>query len=426
MREGYKLTELGEIPTEWNIFKLKDIGNFKNGINKSKEDFGKGYPFVNLMNVFGISVIKPNGLSLVDINEKEKKDYNLLKGDVLFIRSSVKPSGVGLTSLVAEDISDTVFSGFLIRFRDNGTLITDFKRYCFYELGFRRRLLNLSSVSANTNINQNSLEGLLIPVPTHPEQQKIATILSTVDEKIEVIEEQIKETETLKKGLMQQLLTKGIGHTKFKDSPLGEIPESWEVGTLESEIELTNGFPFESAKFNIEGKGVRLLRGMNITIGRLRWEEKIDRYWDETIEGLKKYSVKEGDIVISMDGSLVGRNYAMVKESDLPLLLVQRVALIRTNKNLSSDYLFHIIGTSLFKDYVDAVKTSSGIPHISAKNILEFKIPIPPIEEQFKIALVWNLIELKYEVLKGKSQEYKILKKGLMQQLLTGKMRVKI
>ena len=204
----FKDSKIGRIPVEWDVVKLNDLGTFKNGINKSKEDFGSGHKFVNLMDVFGKSKVYSQQFGLVQATEKELQDFNLIKGDILFVRSSVKPSGVGLTSLVVEDLYSTIFSGFLIRFRGTNNYIDfKFKKYCFHERDFRHRLLNKSTVSANTNINQDSLKSLHICIPPLPEQKKIATILSAVDDKIEILQSKKSEHETLKKGLMEQLLT---------------------------------------------------------------------------------------------------------------------------------------------------------------------------------------------------------------------------
>ncbi len=147
MKEGYKETELGSIPESWSVLKLKDLGEFKNGINKSKEDFGFGFPFVNLNDVFENTLISNNiNFNLVNCNDNERLNYNLLKGDVLFIRSSVKPEGVGLTSIINSELKNTVYSGFIIRFRTNNDLViqNDFKRYIFNENRFRQSLLSKS------------------------------------------------------------------------------------------------------------------------------------------------------------------------------------------------------------------------------------------------------------------------------------------
>lgn len=198
--------ENGKEYPKWEKKKLGDIGEFKNGINKSKEDFGFGVPFVNLMDVFGKSTISELKLDLVNANEKEIKLYELKKGDVLFIRSSVKKEGVGETSLVLEDLNNTVFSGFLIRFRDEKIrLDLNFKKYCFATRKFRESLISLSTTSANTNINQESLNDLVISLPAIPEQFQIANFLSAIDEKINHCQLQIEKTVLYKKGLLQKM-----------------------------------------------------------------------------------------------------------------------------------------------------------------------------------------------------------------------------
>ena len=172
VRRAFKRTEVGDIPEDWDAVPLGDIGSFKNGINKDAESFGHGSPFVNLMDVFGVSKITSNeSLGLLASNSTEQQMYDLRMGDVLFVRSSVKPSGVGLTAVVEKNLPKTVYSGFLIRFRDTGTLSHGFKQHCFVEAGFRKRLIGASSVSANTNINQDNLRRIRLALPPTKAEQ---------------------------------------------------------------------------------------------------------------------------------------------------------------------------------------------------------------------------------------------------------------
>ena len=209
MKPGYKQTEVGVIPEDWEVLTLGEIGKFKNGINKGSEAFGHGSPFVNLMDVFGVnSIAITDHLGLVESTNLEKTMYELRRGDVIFIRSSVKPSGVGLTALVEKDLTDTVYSGFLIRFRDSGFINFHFKKHCFYEAGFRRKIIAASSVSANTNINQDNLKRISLPLPPSlPEQEAIARALSDADALIESLEQLIAKKRQVKQGAMQELLT---------------------------------------------------------------------------------------------------------------------------------------------------------------------------------------------------------------------------
>jgi type I restriction enzyme S subunit len=193
----------------WKKHQLCNFGKFKNGLNKDSDSFGHGSPFVNLMDVFGVnSISSAANLGLVASTTADREIYNLNAGDVLFIRSSVKPSGVGLTAVVESDLHNTVFSGFLIRFRDDGSLDAGFKRYCFYEEKFRKKIIAASSVSANTNINQNNLGQLTILLPpTKAEQTAIAEILSDMDTEIDALEAKLRKARQIKQGMMQELLT---------------------------------------------------------------------------------------------------------------------------------------------------------------------------------------------------------------------------
>lgn len=204
-----KMTELGEIPEDWEVRSLGEIGFFKNGISKDETYFGHGSPFVNLLDVFGKNFINSNNkLGLIDSNESEQNMYSLQQGDILFVRSSVKPEGVGLTTVVMEDLNKTVYAGFLLRFRERISLLDlNYKKYAFDAKYFRNNLIASSTVSANTNINQPSLRKLLLILPTKEEQTAIARILSDMDEEINKLEEKFAKYQKIKNGMMQQLLT---------------------------------------------------------------------------------------------------------------------------------------------------------------------------------------------------------------------------
>lgn len=193
---------------DWEEKRLGEIGDFKNGLNKSKEDFGFGFPFINLMDVFGKTSIVKGNYDLVNASETELKTYNLKRGDVLFIRSSVKREGVGEASVILEDMDKTVYSGFLIRLREkdeNKQMDLNFKKYCFSTQKFRNNLLAFSTTSANTNINQESLNLIGVNLPSLEEQQKIASFLTSIDDKINAVGWQLEQTQVYKKGLLQQM-----------------------------------------------------------------------------------------------------------------------------------------------------------------------------------------------------------------------------
>lgn len=199
--------ENGNNYPNWEKKKLGDIATLKNGISKSNEAFGHGKKFINLQDIFNKSYIFNDNYSLVDVTEKELSENNLLKGDVLFVRSSVKREGVGLPCVIMENLIDTVYSGFIIRcrFNINENIYLHYKKYCFLEFSFRKALLKKSSSSANTNINQDNLSKLYVNLPCLEEQTKIADFLSAFDRKLENQKAQLEHWKQIKKGLLQQM-----------------------------------------------------------------------------------------------------------------------------------------------------------------------------------------------------------------------------
>ena len=170
---------------------------------------------------------------------------------------------------------------------------------------------------------------------------------------------------------------------KFKQVKLSEVAN------------LFAGYPFKGN--NYSDKGVRVVRGDNVTIGHLRWTIGKDKRWNEPFDQFEYYSLHENDIVIVMDGSRVGMNRAQIKHEDLPLLLAQRVACIRNNSNSIQDYLYYQIFSNNFVQYIKAIHTGTSIPHVSLKQIGDFGIPLPSLSDQRKIAGILSALDAKIE-----------------------------
>lgn len=260
---------------------------------------------------------------------------------------------------------------------------------------FKKSLIKSSYGTSQITIVKKELRAIPISLPPLSEQHKIAEILSTIDDKIEVINQQIIETQALKKGLMQRLLTKGIGHTKFKDSPLGEIPEGWEVVQIGDVLKLGSGKDYkhlENGTIPVYGTG------------------GIITYVD-------KYLFDGESVGIGRKGTI-----------DKPVFLkgkfwtVDTLFYTHSFKNIRPFFVYIVFQSIKWRGYSEA----TGVPSLS-KNIIEpIKILLPTIEEQIKISNIFSSIDEKLKVLSEKKTHYQELKQGLMQQLLTGKIRVKV
>lgn len=170
----------------------------------------------------------------------------------------------------------------------------------------------------------------------------------------------------------------------------------WKEVRLGDVCNIITGFPFPGKKYSKEG--IRVVRGDNVTIGNLRWDTEKDKRWNEPFDKTEYYSLQANDIVIGMDGSRVGKNKARIKEEDLPLLLAQRVACVRHNELAEQDYLYYNIFSKKFVDYVNSIHTGSAIPHISQKQIEDYKILLPNLETQRRIASILSSLDRKIEL----------------------------
>lgn len=402
---GFKKTPIGIIPVDWEVKSLGEIGELKNGINKDKDQFGFGFPLINLNDVFEINTDHDKEFSLVNSNEKERRDYSLNKGDVLFVRSSVKATGVGLTCVILNDIKNAVYSGFIIRFRDNHFLDLNYKVHCFYEQGFRNRLLAKSTISANININQVALNSLQLAIPSLPEQKKIAEILSTWDEAIANSKATINSLKARNKGLANQLLT---GRKRLKG-----FTEKW-LELKADKIFRNNTDKTHNGELEIlsatQERGV-IPRSMN----------NIDIKYDANSLGTYK-KVEVGDYVISLRSFQGGIEYSEYEGIVSPAYTILK-EIIPISKTFFKVYFKTETFISRLNTIIYGIRDGK---QISFKDFATLKLPCPSVEEQNAIAQVLEIANLELKRYEAKLEALQLQKKGLMQQLLTGKIRVNV
>lgn len=281
---------------------------------------------------------------------------------------------------------------------------------------------NLSQRSGGqTGVDLNQLRKYPFPLPPLPEQQKIAEILSTVDGKIEIINQQIVETQQLKKGMMQRLLTEGIGHTEFKDSPLGEIPKSWEVKNIGKIADVTAGGTPSTKEKDYWGGEIPWMNSGDINLRRVKSVE--GRITELGLNNSSTKLIPINSVLMALAGQ--GKTRAKVAVNELELCTNQSLATIYNFQGANHEFIFQ----NLESRYDEIRKMSTGDGGRGGLNltiIKTIKIALPPLYEQNQIAEILSTVDDKLVVLSDKKESYKELKKGLMQQLLTGKVRVKV
>ena len=288
--------------------------------------------------------------------------------------------------------------------------------------------VNLSSAgSAQPNISSEEILNFYIPAPSIKEQQLIATYLdqkcSEIDELITMQEEMITKLQSYKQSVITEAVTKGLDkNVPLKDSGIewiGKIPEHWNTYQLKRCFKFINGYAFNSNHFN-KDKGIPVIRIGDILNEQISFENIV--YVQENNE-LEKFIVHKNDILIAMSGATVGK--IGVYNSDDKVYINQRVGIIRTTQY---NYIKRMFSTNGFIDYINLSSAGSAQPNISSDGILNFHIPVPPLNEQQTIANyldqkcseIDELISIKQQ----KIEKLKDYKKSLIFECVTGKRKV--
>jgi type I restriction enzyme S subunit len=400
---AYKDTPIGKIPADWEVKRLGDFLEFKNGINSSKENYGNGMPFINVMEVISKNYITYEDIpGAIEISEEQAEIYLVTKGDVLFNRTSETQEEVGLAAVYESD-EKVVFGGFVIRGKEKESLIDNlFKRYCYRSSILRRQIIRNGQGAVRANIGQGELSKINIPLPPLSEQKRIAEVLSTWDQAIQLTEQLIRQKEQRKKWLMQNLLT---GKMRLKG-----FSGVWKkIGAGEVFKSVTKkGYADEELLSATQDKGM---------IPRTMLEGRVTMPTTGT-EGFKLVEV--GDFVISLRSFQGGLEYSYYRGLVSPAYTV-----LKPKKPISEEFY-----KQYFKSYdfighlaIAVIGIRDG-KQISYDDFCTVKIPYPTIEEQTAIAKVLQAADKEISLLKAKAEKLREQKKGLMQVLLTGKKRL--
>jgi len=358
-----------------------------------------------------------------DISGKQYKNYIFLqKGDFSYNKGNSKKYPQGCVYELNEYDEAAVPNAF-ISFRFNKSYVSDFYKGYFESNFHGKQLMKFITSGARMdgllNINPADFFSIILPTPKdRAEQQKIADCLSSLDDLIAAEAKKLEALKAHKKGLMQKLFP-----VEGQTVPAWRFPEfrecgEWNLKPIGNKVDLISGYAFKSEEILEDERGTPLMRGINITEGSVRHNQDIDRFFTGETEKLEKYRLQINDLVIGLDGSKVGKNSSLITQCDEGALLVQRVARLRAKSTITIEFIFQHINSSKFHSYVDKINTSSGIPHISAQQIKDFKICFPTeLEEQQKIADCLTSIDNFITDQAKKVEALKVHKKGLMQGL---------
>ncbi|WP_434634926.1 restriction endonuclease subunit S [Vibrio sp. SCSIO 43086] len=287
-------------------------------------------------------------------------------------------------------------------------------------------IAHMGTGSTVKGIKLDDINSLPIDLPPLPEQKKIAAILTSVDDVIEKTQAQIDKLKDLKTGMMQELLTRGVGvdgkpHTEFKDSPVGRIPKGWEVRRLDSLATVVDSM-HKTPRFTESGKPmVRVTEIRQSEVLNISGAMNVDKDTFDTFS--KNYRPRFGDTLIARVGAYFGATSYIGDTKEF--CLGQNTASIRP-VHIDSNYLFIYLNSQIIRQQMDDAVAVGAQPSLSLKAIKELSIALPSTDEQELIAKSICSVRNKVDALVNKLNQQKHLKKALMQDLLTGKVRVKV
>ena len=405
--EGWKLATLGSI----------SISKPEYGANVAKSDFNPDWPrYIRITDINSHGRLNSD---FVSIKPKDADQYILSRGDFLLARSGAT---VGKSYLYKKVDGLCAFAGYLIRFRiDEYKAEPEYIAQYFLSQPFWGWVSRIAREGAQPNINAREYSSIKMILPPLPEQKKIAEILSSVDEAIQATRETIEQTKRVKKGLLQELLTRGIGHTQFKQTEIGEIPEEWEVSRLECVSTRSSGTTPNrgQTRYYTKSEGYAWVKTLDLN----------DRLITLTDERVTESALKENNLVLNPPGTVMVAMYGGFKQIGRSGILGIFAA---TNQAICSIHLhnsvlpifcnFWLVGRRYLWRWFAA--SSRKDPNITKNDVGGFPIVIPPLPEQEKIAEILSSVDERIQSEQTKMKELEQVKRGLMQDLLTGKVRV--
>ncbi|MGL4731524.1 MAG: restriction endonuclease subunit S [Clostridium sp.] len=415
MKEAYKKTKLGWIPNEWKINNLNKIIYLN---PESLSNSTDNNLIINYIDIESVKVGKVLGCKEFQFSEAPSRARRvIIKNDVIV--STVRPNLKSVAKINFDKENLICSTGFVVLRKKESVDSEYLFQFAMSDI-FTKQLVDKTVGSNYPAVNSTDIKETLIIVPPLKEQQKIAEILSTVDSQIHDTDKLIEKTKELKKGLMQRLLTKGIGHTEFKMTETGEIPVEWEVIKIEEVCEIVDYRGKTPSKVE---NGIFLVTAKNIGKGYIDYSSSQEYIKEDDYSSVMSRGIpKIGDVLFTTEAPL--GNVANVDRVNIAL--AQRVIKFRGNKEkVNNFYLKYYMLGETFQQNILNEATGSTVLGIKGSRLKKILLAIPSMEEQQQIVDILSSVDNQIEEFENKKIKLEELKKGLMQQLLTGKVRVR-
>lgn len=389
--EGWTVSRLGSL--------LKDIGDGGTPSRSKPEYFSGEIPWVVITDICPDISSTAESLSMLGLNSSSAKLWpeNTV---ILSTGATIGEVGIARVPLATKQGITGMICG--------SALVPIFLKYwCEDNKPLFNRFAQGSTIK---EVRAPTLRKFSLLLPPLPEQKKIAAILSSVDETIQATRETIEQTKRVKQGLMQELLTRGIGHTRFKKTEIGEIPKDWKIEKLRNVASLLSGQHVMANECSDNPIATPYLTGpADFFSGFIKTSKFV---WNPPV------ICSSGDILITVKGSGTGKMIV----ADKSYCISRQLMAIHSEK---IDPCFMGFVVESFAQNIALIATGI-IPGISRDVLLDYPISLPPLSEQKKITAILSSVDTRIQSEESNLHQLEQIKKGLMQDLLTGKVRVAV
>ena len=385
--KGYKKTEIGILPEDWEVVRLEDVGKILTGSTPSKK-------VMSFWNNGNIKFVKPPNLDDTIIRSYSEMVARYAKNLRIVPKNSTLVSCIGKIGKTGFTTEETAFNQQINAIIPDNSVVDP--KFLFFSIQTQKeQLRSLQSNTIMPIVNKSKFSRLLIPLPPLEEQKKIAKVLDTIRKAIEVQNNLIKTWKKMKKAVMEKVFRKGLHGEELKETEIGEIPKSWEVVSVGEVAEVKYG----KAKPKNDNYGKIPVIGSG---------------------GIYSYTSKplisEPTIIIGRKGT-AGKVWLILQ----PCYPSDTTFYLKINREIDISFLFYYL---LLVD-LSGEEEKTTLPSLQRQHLENLPIPLPPLEEQKQIAQILSTIDKKIEIEQRRKEVLQKLFKSMLHLLMTGKIRVK-
>lgn len=420
--------------SEWKEYKLGDLYDVHNGLSKGRKFFGSGYPFLSFKTVFNNYFLPPKLSELVQANEKEQKGYNIKRGDVFVTRTSETPEELGMSSVALKDYPFATYNGFTKRLRpkDMSLVCPEFIGYYLRSPKFRALFYGLaSSMSTRASLVNGDLLGMSVFLPSFETQERIASLLSSLDDKISVNKKICENLEAQAQALFKHWF---IDFAPFKDgkfveSELGMIPEGWRVGTLGEYVDNLNGYSYKGNELQpsttamvtiknfVRGGGFKIEGFKEIVVSK-----KIKEY-----QYISLFDVLVAHTDLTQKAEVVGNPAIILSTGDYDKLVMSMdlTKVVPKDARITTPLLHSILSTRKFKEHALGYVNGTTVLHMNKKAVPEYCFAIPKNLDILKglTAILDNIYRMMSEIY-AENLRLSTLRDTLLPRLMSGQIKL--